>query len=138
MENNRETPIQCCRQIFLKRVVCNFEVTIQYPFTVMSSLIVTCPFNIDNIVQLCVVLTSAADTADQQSGEIGNFFILTIEGFENFSLVAIFFLPLRALETHKHRLSIIRGAMETVRDRVDSLGISDLNEQDRLAQVVLP
>ena len=68
----------------------------------MSSLIVTCPFNIDNIVQLCVVLTSAADTADQQStsaadtadqqsGEIGNFFILTIEGFENFSLVAIFF-----------------------------------------------
>ena len=116
----------------------------------MSSLIVTCPFNIDNIVQLCVVLTSvadtadqqstsAADTADQQSGEIGNFFILTIEGFENFSLVAIFFfLPLRALETHKHRLSIIRGAMETVRDRVDSLGISDLNEQDRLAQVFLP
>ena len=66
------------------------------------------------------------------------FFLLTIEGFENFSLVAIFFLPLRALETHKHRLSIIRGAMETVRDRVDSLGISDLNEQDRLAQVVLP
>ena len=90
LENNRETPIQCCRQIFLKRVVCNFEVTIQYPFTVMSSLIVACPFNIDNIVQLCVLLTSAADTADQQSGEIGNFFILTIEGFENFSLVETF------------------------------------------------
>ena len=78
-------------------------------------------FLIDNIVQLCVVLTAA----DQQTSEIRNIL---------FSQICC--RVWRAYKTHKHKILTISRMMKTVRD-TDSLGIADLNEQDKHAQVFI-